>query len=293
VRTRLFSGTRGNFGQWVALNDAGDTLALQTRTIDPVVLIYRLTGGTWQPVRQLPADAFCNEGTLSRDGSTVAEPCVSDAGTPAVRSYVRVHSGPNWSVREELPLTMSTSGPEGYGHSAIAVDATGNTIAAQVYIPNIDGAENQPAQVNVFKRTAGVYAQVAELKPGAWRAAADQTTFGLGLAVSGDGGTIAVGDSLDNGLGTGPRAAPLTSGAARTGAVYVWRLRGTWRLANVVKPNYRPADDKLLFGRTAIALNDNGQTLIVGELGEASDARGIGGDWSDDDVPDSGAVWMY
>jgi hypothetical protein len=150
-----------------------------------------------------------------------------------------------------------------------------------------------PSQVNVFKRAAGVYSQVAELKPGAWRATDDQSNFGLAIALSGDGSTIAVGDARDNGLGTGPRAAPLIAGEARTGAVYVWRLSGTWRLANVVKPNYRPAEGELLFGRTAIGLNDNGQTLIIGERSEASDAQGIGGDWSDDDAPDSGAVWMY
>jgi hypothetical protein len=293
TRSRLYSGTRGDFGRWVALDDAGATLAVATGTVDRFVLIYRMVDGTWQPVRQVNSRGFCNDGTLSRDGSTLVQPCVSDGGTPSVRSYVQVHSGPNWTVREEVPLTMATTGPEGYGHSAVAVDDTGDTIAAQVYLPNINGAENQPAQVNVFRRTAGSYAQVAVLKPGAWRDSADQTTFGLALAISGDGGTIAVGDSLDNGLGTGPRAAPLWPGTERTGAVYVWRLRGEWRLANMVKPNYRPPDDRRLFGRTPIALNRSGHTLLLSDVGDASDAQGIGGDWSDDDAPDSGAVWLY
>ena len=53
--------------------------------------------------------------------------------------------------------------------------------------------------------------------------------------MSGDGCTITVGDFGDSGTGTGPRAAPLPDpGGARTGAIYVYRLSGSWRLANVV-----------------------------------------------------------
>jgi hypothetical protein len=240
---------------------------------------------------------FCNEGALSGDGSTLAEPCVSSAGNPDVHSYVRVHTGPNWTEQRTLPLLMTAQPTdEGYGHAALGIDTTGDTIAAQLYIPDVPEPVNGPSQVNVFKRTAGVYSQVAELKPGAWRAVENRSFFGLTISVSGDGSTIAVGDALDNGLGTGPRAAPLTAGEARTGAVYVFRVyqpTGRWILSSVVKPNYKPPEDRQLFGRTPVALNGNGQTLIISDGGEASDAQGIGGDWSDDDAPDSGAVWLY
>ncbi len=285
-RTRLDPDARDDFGRWVALNDAGDTLAISAGTESTSVFMYRLASGVWQPVRELiNAYRYCNDGALSGDGSTVVESCNGEFGIG--NAFVSIHSGPDWSVRTSLPLSMATpSGGWGYELSSVAVDTTGDTVAAQLHV------FGGPAQVNVFRKTAGVYAQVAELQPGAWRTTADRETFGLGLAMSGDGGTIAVGDSLDNGLGAGPRAAPLNAGTARTGAVYVWRLRGTWRLANVVKPNYRPAADQRLFGRE-VALNGNGHTLIVGERGESSDARGIGGDWSDDDAFDSGAVWMY
>ncbi len=295
VRSRLFSGTRGSFGRWVDINDAGDILAVATGAIDRSVLIYRLTNGAWQPVRSIGQQfgPFCGEGVLSGDGSTLAETCA----TSDARSFVRVHTGPNWTQERALWLQIFfPPPPEGYGNAALGIDTTGDTIAAQVYVPDIPEPVNGPSVVSVFKRTAGVYSQVAELRPGDWRALENRSFFGLTIAVSGDGRTIAVGDALDNGLGTGPRAAPLTAGEAPTGAVYVYRVypqTGRWILSSVVKPNYKPPEDHRLFGRTPVALNGNGQTLIVSDGGEASDAQGIGGDWSDDDAPDSGAVWLY
>lgn len=294
VRTRLLSGIRGNFGRWVDLNDAGDILAVATGTIFRSVLIYRLVDGNWQPVRNIDQPNFCSEGALSGDGSLVAETCVKNAGSPEVINYVRFHDGNNWTFQGTLTLDMDTPPTEeGYGHIGVGVDFTGDTIAAQVYIPDIPEVVNGPAQVNVYRRVNGAHTRVAELKPGSWRAAELRSHFGIVVAVSGDGRTIAVGDPRDNGLGTGARAAPLLPGATPTGGVYVFRESTSWVLASVVKPNYRPPEDRLLFGRTAISLNGNGQTLIISDAGDASGAQGVAGDWSDDDAPDSGAVWLY
>ena len=44
-----------------------------------------------------------------------------------------------------------------------------------------------------------------------------------------------------------------------------------------------------------VALNGNGQTLIVGHSAESSDADGVGGDWNNynGNGADSGAVFLY
>jgi hypothetical protein len=120
------------------------------------------------------------------------------------------------------------------------------------------------------------------------------TAFGRSVAISDDGSTIAVGDTFDTGRGTGPRAAPLLPDGPYVGAVYVYRLKNTWRLASMVKPNYLPvtAGDYKVFGNN-VALNGNGQTLIVGEESESSPAQGIGGNWANEGELRSGAVWMY
>ncbi|MES1262787.1 MAG: hypothetical protein ABUL69_00420, partial [Peristeroidobacter soli] len=134
------------------------------------------------------------------------------------------------------------------------------------------------------------YSRVAILTPGAWNVPDARESFGGYLAISDDGGTIAVGNSSDTSSGTGPRAAPLNQGPY-SGAVYVYRLKNTWRLANVVKPNYIP--DTYQGFPSAVALSGNGQTLIVGQRSESSSAQGIGGDWANTDAPQSGAVCLY
>ncbi len=155
----------------------------------------------------------------------------------------------------------------------LAVDRTGSTIAAQVYVEAHGG--DGPAEVHVFHRD-GAYSRVAILTPGAWNPPEYRSSFGYRVAISDDGGTIAVGHSSDTGYGTGPRAAPLNPGSY-SGAVYVYRLKNTWQLANMVKPNYLP--NSTYFGRR-VALNGNGQTLLVGHGYEGSSAQGIGGNWA-------------
>ncbi len=302
VRTRLAAGpgVRGRFGHWVSINDAADIIAVASREDGASasyrhLFIYRKINGSWQPVRDLrttSATEFCNHGALSADGSTVVQACREGTWNTTLSNHVRVFSGPNWTVREELPLQLASAGGTRLYTIGIDTDRTGDTIAAQIYEDtNASGGDFGPSEVHVFRRD-GAYSRVAVLAPGAWRASEQRSFYGGSIAVSDDGSTIAVGDFRDNGFGTGPRAAPLNPTAVRTGAVYVYRLRGTWRLANMVKPNY--SGGAASFGRQA-ALSGNGQTLLVGDDNESSAAEGIGGDWTGTSpgIPRSGAVWMY
>jgi trimeric autotransporter adhesin len=295
VRSRLYAGVRGVFGRWIDLNDAGDTIAVASGySFTPAnprrVFIYKLTNGAWDPVRGI-GDTYpesCFSGVLSGDGSTVAETCVGPGGSNGL-TYVRTHSGPNWTVRADLPLEMSVPSDWGYDHGGLGIDFAGDTIAAKVSVNSGRDPDVGPSEVHVFKRTTGVYSRAAVLSPGAWRNPEQRSFYGNDVAVSGNGGTVVVGDVLDNGLGLGPRAVPLNPGTAQTGAVYVYRLSGTWRLANIIKRNYERSGG---FG-DELALNGNGQTLLIGEAGEFSSATGIGGNWSNANANASGAVWMY
>ena len=302
VRSRLYAGagSRGSFGKWVSISDAGDLIALASgeSTSAPLprrTFIYRNINGSWQPVREIqamPGTAFCDHGALSADGSTLVESCREGTMTTTLRNYVRTYSGANWTVRQEMPLQIASASSTRMWTIGLAVDRTGNTIAAQIYEDtNASGSDHGPSEVHVFHRD-GAYSRVAVLSPGAWRAPEQRSFYGVGLAVSDDGSTIAVGDAMDNGYGTGPRAAPLNPATDRSGAVYVYRLRNTWRLANMVKPNYNVSGRVGLFG-LEVTLNGNGHTLLVGHESEDSDAQGIDGDWANDGSFESGAVWMY
>jgi hypothetical protein len=258
-----------------------------------LLFIYKLVGGTWQPVRGIAETAgeSCTTGVLSRDGSTVAEQC---QGTNPARNFVRLHSGSNWTAREEIPLVLDAPSDHGYGNIGIGISADGNTVAAQIFKNYGPDPNLGPSAVQVFKRNAGVFTKTGTLMPGAWRVDGQKNFYGLSVSVSGDGGTIAVGDSWDNGFGTGPRAAPLNPDPShRSGAFYIYRLKNTWQLANMVKPNVA-ATSPSTFGHES-SLNANGQTLIAGFPSDSSSAAGIGGDWGDYDGSgaSSGAVFMY
>jgi hypothetical protein len=302
--TRLYSGTRGAFGSWVGINDAGDTIAVATSA--PSVsapttrtAIYKLIDGQWKSVRGIASwkgyTEECYGGALSRDGSTVAESCsVRHPGETSYRDVIRTYSGANWSVREDVPLGFDgESPPHSASHSAIAIDSTGNTIAAQIRENPNPSYLGGRAEVQVYSRAGGAYAKTASFTSGPWRNPEDKALFGLGLAMSGDGGTIAIGDPNDDGVGTGPRAPPLSPNGEPYGGVYIYRLKAHWVLGNIIKPNYQPAITED-FGRE-LALNFNGQTLLVGNPNESNNASGIGGDWSNyDSTPDqTGAVFMY
>jgi hypothetical protein len=306
VRSRLYAGagSRGSFGRWVSVNDTGDLIALGSgesveAPIPRHAFIYRKVGDAWQPVRDIqamPGKDYCDNGALSADGSTLVQNCrqvmASDPGSVILRNYVRTNSGPNWTIREEMALELAgAQSDEGVYSFGLAVDRTGNTIAAQIYVDAHAG--DGPAEVHVFHRD-GAYSRVAKLLPGAWQSTDLRSDFGRSVAISDDGSTIAVGHATDIGYGTGPRAAPLNPGGGISGAVYVYRLRTTWRLANMVKPNYLTVlpGNYNRFGEV-VALNGNGQTLIVGDRWESSSAQGIGGEWASEAAPRSGAVWMY
>jgi hypothetical protein len=302
VRTKLYSAQRGGFGRWVGVNDAGDTIAVasgdgNTAATPKRIFIYKLISGVWQPVRGI-SDGFqeaCYYGTFSRDGSTVAEQCSRGQGD-ATRLYVRLHSGPNWSVREELPLDLGLYGQRGidYANVGIGISANGDTVAANISRSYGPDPNMGPSEVHVFQKSGGGWTKTATLAPGAWRVNSQKDFYGLSVAVSGDGGTIAVGDSWDNGFGTGPRAAPLNPDPDhRSGAIYVYRFNNTWQLVNLIKPNVA-ATNPSTFGHD-VSLNGNGQTLIVGFPDDGSEANGIGGNWNNynSNGTASGGVFMY
>jgi hypothetical protein len=286
------------FGQQVKLSDSGYRLATGFRTEQGVygVALYKESNGVWQNVRTITvktSNETCEYRGFSRDGSTVAQVCSVPQSSGGPRYFIRTWSGSNWTVSTDIPLESPGTSPYGYTSYSLGMSADGSTIAAHISPTEPLTPENEVSQVNVYKRANGVYSQVATLRPGAWaEASSRRDSFGVAVAVSGDGATIAVGDYTDSGKGTGPRAAPLLPGAAKEGGVYVYRLTSSWKLANMVKPNYLTGTDRQSFGRV-LALSNTGRTLLAGDPYDSNGTDGIGSDWRNAGVPGTGAVWMY
>jgi hypothetical protein len=115
--------------------------------------------------------------------------------------------------------------------------------------------------------------------------------FGQALALSADGLTLAVGSTDESSSAAGIGGDQFDSGAADSGAVYVFAfVGGAWRQQAYIKASNSRAGEK--FG-AALGLSADGDTLVVGAPSEASDATGINGDQADTSATQSGAVYVF
>lgn len=174
--------------------------------------------------------------------------------------------------------------------SAVAVSADGAILAiAAPFEASGTGDETDDSApgsgaVYVFARSGESWIQQAYLK--APNIGADDN-FGV-VALNRDGTVLAVGAPLED---SGNPSDPDDDGATDAGAVYVFSRAGdAWFDDGYVKASMPGAGD--LFG-TAIALNPDGNRLIVGAPGEDGSSTGFDGDESDDGAMDAGAVYVF
>jgi len=116
--------------------------------------------------------------------------------------------------------------------------------------------------------------------------------FGISVALSADGNTLAVGAHREESAATGIDGDQDNNWADDSGAVYVFsRVGGAWAQEAYVKASNTDAGDE--FGNS-VALSADGNTLAVGAWHEDSAATGIDGgqdnNWADDE---SGAVYVF
>jgi len=273
----------------VQLAESGYVLAINgVLAGSPVTAIYKSTNGVWQNTLTISTGEPCVN-VMSRDGKVLAARCSQDR-----RDYIRVLSGNNFTTRAEIEVDHDSGDNDRkfHYHEGFALDRTGDTIAIGTG-DEMQGATSE-GRVDVFHRDGGAYQKVATVFPGNWNPEeGPNVVFGWSISLSGDGQTMAVGHNSDNGRGFGPRAAPLLAGTTQTGAVYVYRLTNSWKLVNIVKPNYYDADYSYAEFGLVSALSDSGKTLVVGAPFEDSSARGIDGNWADASLSASGALFMY
>jgi trimeric autotransporter adhesin len=213
------------------------------------------------------------------------------------------------SRSDELPAPPRGLGAIGYLKASntlaeqrfgwsLALSADGGTLAVGAYAESsaatgVDGDqadETAPfaGAVYVFARQEGAWSQEAYLKASN-TAAFDQ--FGWSVALSADGGTLAVGAPGESSAATGVGGDQDDDSAPLAGAVYVFaRVAGAWSQEAYVKASNSGAGD--VFG-TAVALSAGGDVLAVGAPLEDSSATGVGGDEANDASVNAGAVYVF
>jgi len=118
-------------------------------------------------------------------------------------------------------------------------------------------------------------------------------SFGTKVALSGDGNTLAVGAPTEDSNAIGIDGIQANEAAADSGAVYVFGkdpVTGAWSQQAYVKASNTGFNDS--FGKS-VFLSGDGNTLAVGAPWEDSIATGIGGNQTDDNQLNAGAVYVF
>ncbi len=294
------------------------------------VYVFTRTGGAWSQTAYIKAsntgrkgaaddiegDQFGFSIALSADGRTLAVGAVSedsaatgvngphadDSAASAGAVYIFARTGAAWAQQAYLKAANNEAGDLfGYG---VALSDDGNALAVGAYDEDGGGRTVNPADDNALPGTGAIYA--FDRRGGAWRQSGylkgsrTQRNDALGYAVgiSGDGNTIAGGTAeescVDGGInpsGCDTDTYPEHLAAGSAGAVYVWTRAGeSWREQAFIKAAAPDFED---WFAVRIALNGDGNRLLVAAPMEDSAASGVNGRQDDNASVDSGAAYLF
>ncbi len=259
------TGQNDHFGASVALNADGNTLAVS---------------------------AIGEDSNAVGIGGSQGDNSAEDAG--AVYVFKRV--GAVWSQQAYVKASNSEY-LDNFGTSVV-LNAVGDTLAVGAFGEDSDAegvggdqannARPSSGAVYVFKRAGELWSQQAYIKA----STSDYGDyFGVSVSLSADGNTLAVGAQFEYSAAVGAGADQDDNLADRAGAAYVFKRAGAvWSQQSLVKASNTGTLDE--FGG-AVALSGDGNTLAVAAAREASAAKGVGGDQTDNSAKHSGAVYLY
>ena len=280
------------------------------------VYIFASVGTTWGQQAYLKAsntdayDLFGANVVLSADGNTLAVGAHGEANTAtgingdqtnnaanvAGAVYVFVRSGTTWT--QQAYLKASNTGAVDYFGGQVALSADGNMLAVSASgedsaATGIGGnqADNNATDsgaVYMFVRSGTTWVQQAYIK------ASNTNTgdnFGTAIALSADGGTLAVGAVGEDSTAIGIGGNQADNKELQAGAVYVFVRAGTaWTQQAYVKASNTAFSHSFGF---SVALSSTGDALAVSALGEASSATGVNGNEANNSAFESGAVYVF
>lgn len=244
------------------------------------------------------ARAFSQYGqsmSISGDGNTMAVGAVRDEFSSAGTVYLFTRSGRNWT--QQALLRASNSRNASFFGNSVSLSNDGNTLAVGASSESSDatgvnGDQSDTSVMNagavyVFTRAGATWTQQAYIK--ASNTGTDDQ-FGLKLTLSADGNTLAVSAPTESSNATGIDGNQNDNSQSQSGAVYVFfRAGSVWSQQAYVKALDADAND--WFG-VSLSLSGDGNILAVGAYNEGSNAVGIGGDFTNDSAPGSGAAYV-
>jgi len=280
------------------------------------VYVFTRSSGTWSQQAYIKAsnsaanDTFGETLSLSADGNTLAVGADGeDSNATGVNgdqtdnsanfsgaAYVFTRSANTWS--QEAYIKASNTGNADFFGRSLALSADGNTLAvgASGEDSNATGINGNQADNSltssgatyVFTRTGSTWSQEAYIKASNTD---NDDHFGEELGLSGDGNTLTVIASREDSNATGINGDQTNNFASFSGAAYVFTRAGSaWSQQAYIKASNSAANDR--FG-TALDLSSDGNTMVIGALGEDSNALGVNGDQTNNTSTSSGASYVF
>jgi FG-GAP repeat protein len=301
------------------------------------VYVFSRTGTTWaqqayiKSANQDGGDLLGFSVGLSFDGNTLAAAAFNESGggkgfnppddnksqgSGALYIFTRQNGG--WSQQAYIKASRGETS-DGFGF-ATSISEDGNTVAVgsgdeACLTPGIDppGCENDAppgrganiwvGAAYVFVRTGTTWSEQTFIKAPNAR---PYNSFGVRLALSGDGNALAVTSYLEDNAGHGVRPPQVQqfliqeifngwrehkNEAEESGAAYLFtRSGGKWTAGAYIKGDNTDAGDE--FG-SAVAISGDGHTMVFGAHQEDSAARGVNGNQADNSASDSGAAYVF
>ena len=240
--------------------------------------------------------------SVAVSGDTVVIGAIGDAsnatgvnggqgGASAPRSgaaYVFARSGTTWSQQAYLKASNTGAGDR-FG-SSVAVSSNTVVVGAaweDSSATGVNGNQNDNSAADsgaayVFVRSGATWRQQAYLK------ASNTEAFDLFSSVAISGDTVVVGAYWEDSNATGVNGNQVNNSATDSGAAYVFVRNGTnWIQRDYLKASNTEAFD--VFGSVGVS----GDTVVVGAVGEDSNATGVNGNQSNNSALESGAAYVF
>jgi hypothetical protein len=301
------------------------------------VYLFSRTGTTWtqqayiKSANQDAGDLLGFSVALSFDGNTLAAAAFNESGSGrginppddnksqgSGALYVFTRQNGAWSQEAYIKASRGETS-DGFGF-ATSISADGNTVAVgsgdeACLTPGIDppgcaddappgrGANIWVGAAYVFVRNGTTWSEQSFIKAPNAR---PYNSFGVRLALSGDGNALAVTSYLEDNAGHGVRPPQVQqfliqeifnawrehrNEAEESGAAYLFTRSGNkWTAGAYIKSDNNDAGDE--FG-SAVAISGDGHMMIVGAHQEDSAARGVNGNQADNSAADSGAAYVF
>lgn len=237
-------------------------------------------------------------GEGSQAGGPVGDPADNSAAFTGA-AYVYVQEGAsNWRQDVYIKASNGDAGDQ-FGYS-LALSGDGRTLAVgapyeRSQADGIDGdqgdnsAESAGAVYVFARQDVRGWSQEAYVKASNSDGGDE---FGFSVALSTDGGSLAIGGHGESGSADGIGGSQADNSAESAGAVWAYArdMSRSWTQKAYVKASNSGEFDQFGF---SLALSGDGETLAVGAPDEQSDADGIDGDQTDNSIDRAGAVYLY